>query len=107
MSIGFTEDEITVGGVTVFKLFLKVSTAVLIFAEVEEFALEIFNSNACEAVDWMLIRRAPVIVQRETYILAPRRLACSSNQQLHQGTELQTHIHPRQIHSGRRQEVEG
>jgi hypothetical protein len=40
-----------VSGFSIFQLLLEVSTAMLVLAEVEELALEIFNSNTSESVD--------------------------------------------------------
>jgi hypothetical protein len=51
MSVGLSEDHISMSWFSIFQLLLKVSTSVLILAEVEEFALEIFNSDTSESVD--------------------------------------------------------
>jgi hypothetical protein len=54
MAVGFSEDHISMSGFAIFQLFLKVSTTVLVFAEVEEFALKVFNSDTSESVDWVV-----------------------------------------------------
>jgi hypothetical protein len=51
VTVGFSEDHISVSGFSIFQLLLEVSTTVLVLAEVEELALEIFNSNTSESVD--------------------------------------------------------
>jgi hypothetical protein len=52
MAIGLSEDHISMSGFAIFQLFLKVSTSVLVFAEVEKFALEVLDSDTGESVDW-------------------------------------------------------
>lgn len=55
MAIGFVEDHVTVFGVTIFEFLLEVAAAVLVFTERKEFALEIFNTNACEPVELAIL----------------------------------------------------
>jgi hypothetical protein len=51
MSVGLSEDHVSVSGLAVFQLLLQVSATVLVFAKVEKFAREFFDRDTCESID--------------------------------------------------------
>jgi hypothetical protein len=52
MTVGLSEDHVSVGWLAVLELLLQVSAAVLILAKVEQIALELLNLDTSETVDW-------------------------------------------------------
>jgi hypothetical protein len=52
MSVGLSEDHISMSRFAVFELLLEVSASVLVLAQVKKLALEIFDSDASESVDY-------------------------------------------------------
>lgn len=52
MTVGLSEDHISVSWFAILQFLLEVSTPVLILAQVEELALEIFDSDTSETVDY-------------------------------------------------------
>lgn len=61
VAISLVEDQVPVSRVALFQLLLEVSAAVLILAQVEEFSLQIFDSDTRESVDYQIVRVGRVV----------------------------------------------
>jgi hypothetical protein len=105
VAVGLSEDHISVLGVALLQLLLKVAASVLVLAQRKKLSLEVFDSDAGESVVCGSALQSPLITLIRTHILDLSRLACSSDPLGHQGTEHPSRIHRPQNRTDRREHL--